>query len=57
MTSFNPLFDQAASVYKSVDADKSKVVFSQLANLLVGILVNRVIIFFKVNDKFKQPLT
>jgi hypothetical protein len=46
MDTFAPLINQAVLTFKSVDADKNKHVYSRLAELLVRILLNKVILKF-----------
>ena len=45
LPSFSQFFNSAAKIFESVDAEKNKVGFSRLANLLVRIMVNKVVSF------------
>jgi hypothetical protein len=47
MPSFSQFFDSVVTLYQSVDADKNKIGFSRLVDLLARCLVNKVLKFSK----------
>lgn len=57
MPSFQALLDLACKTYKSIDANLNKVVYSRLASLLAGILVNKVCLIVICFNYIRTPVT